>query len=83
MFITYMYEKNINTNNSKLSQWVPTNGYESNLFSTKVRRTYGWLCPCGNYEANRRFNIHVNIRNATKFSNRINVETSGPLVSGS
>jgi hypothetical protein len=61
MFITYMNQRNNNTNNSNLSQWFPKSGYESNFFTTKVRRTYGWLCPCGDYESNRWFNTQRHI----------------------
>jgi hypothetical protein len=52
---------NNNTNNVKLSQWFPNNGYGSNIFPTKVRRTHGWLCPCGDYKSNRWFNTQRHI----------------------
>jgi hypothetical protein len=61
MIITCMYQRNNNTNNSKLSQWFPKSGYESNIVPTKVRRTHGWLCPCGDYESNRWFNTNRHI----------------------
>jgi hypothetical protein len=61
MFITYMHQRNNNTNNSKLSQWFTRRNYESIFVPTKVRRTHGWLCPCGDYKSNRWFNTNRHI----------------------
>jgi hypothetical protein len=50
-----------NTNNAKLSQWFPNGKHKSLISPSKVRRTYGWLCPCGDYKSNRWFNTQRHI----------------------
>jgi hypothetical protein len=59
--ISYMYKRNNNINNAKLSQWFPNGRHKSRIFSIKVRRTYGLLCPCGNYKSNRWSNTQRHI----------------------
>jgi hypothetical protein len=51
-----MYKGNYNATNAKLSQWFPAHNDQ-----IKVRRTYGWRCPHGDYQPNNRFNTQRHI----------------------
>jgi len=57
-----MFERNGHTNNAKLSQAFASGVHRFLPVKVKVRRTFGWLCPYGDYRSNRWSNTqrHIN-----------------------